>query len=141
MCDHFKFGQNNTQNEQTNDNTLKSATCNQTTKFAQAVIDPNEITVCFKNADSQNTPKDSPNTPALFTKPVDKQGHSKKLESFRNVPWFACQDLKGVLPKRVSFNDIPDVIASQEVGNERFLANHEAGWNSHCSENDAGHCK
>ena len=140
LCDQFKLGQNNSPTQQTNTATPNSTAHNQNNS-AQAAIDPEEITVCFENEDSQGAQNSSPNTPAHSAKPVDKQGDSNKSENPRNLPWFSCQDLKDVLPKRVSFNDIPDVIASREYGNERFLANHEAGWNSHYCEDDTRQCK
>ena len=140
LRDQFKLGQNNSankQNEQMN-NTSNAVTPNQN-NFAQTTIDPREIEVFFKDPFSVNTSNTTPNTSSPSTNPMDnRQEHAKKLTNLRNYPWFASHILKHDLPKRVSFNDIPDVIAEWKIGNEKLLAKQEAGWNSDHSDNEPG---
>jgi hypothetical protein len=146
LRDQFKLAQNSSPNEpngQINNNT--SVTPNQN-NFAQTSIDPKEIEMFFENPVSHNP---NTTTPTLSTKPMNEQGHSKKFENLGNCPWFASEVLQDILPKRVSFNDIPDVIAERKIGNEKLLANDEAGWKSDYSEDEPGeaseqnhkHCK
>lgn len=113
----------------------------------QPIIDPKQIEINFENPESQGTPNTAatPNNTSYnhSTKATDKHRTSRKVEDPINYMWFpSCgsQNVKDVLPKRVSFNDIPDVIAAQRTGNNAMLspADREAGWSSDYSEDDTG---
>ena len=111
-------------------NTPEPVTPNQP-NVHQNVIDPKEIEVFFENGFSQKAPNTTSGTPLSTNSVNNKQGNSKK-----NYAWVASQVDEDDFPKRVSFNDIPDVIAEWEIGNEKLKVIEEDGWNSDISEDE-----
>ena len=93
-------------------------------EFVQT-MNPREIISASQNTTPSNTSKNS------SPKPMDKQEHSIKLQ--QTFPWYVGSQTSkdGDLPKRVSFNDIPDYIATSETGRQRVhkITNRETGIN------------
>lgn len=151
LRNHFRPRQNIVDIKSTNEinsNTQKPepVTPNQN-NILQPIIDPKQIEINFENPESLGTPNSAtkPNNTSNnhSTKATEKQRNSKKVEDPKNyVSFQSCgsQNVKDILPKRVSFNDIPDVIAAQRTGNKAILhlADQEAGWSSDYSEDDTG---
>ena len=90
----------------------------------QNTVDPKEIEMFFESRFSENTTP-TPQTPT-------------QTKNLRNQQWCTSQTAEEDFPKRVSFNDIPDVIAEWEIGKEKLKANEKAGWNSDYSEDEPG---
>ena len=90
----------------------------------QNTVDPKEIEMFFEDRFSEKATNTAP-TPQTPT----------QTKNLRNQPWCTSEE---DFPKRVSFNDIPDVIAEWEIGKEQLKANEEAGWNSDYSEDRPG---
>ena len=102
--------------------------------LAEKTLDPKEIEMSFKNLGARNK---IANDHSSSNKPLEKQENSRKFENLRKYPCLAVQDMTDVLPKRVSFNDIPDVIAERKTMNQKFLPNQETEWDSDYSDDES----
>lgn len=133
LRDQFRLGQNNAPNEPRKDQKHNNFGNTLDQNVVQSTIDPKDVELFFENPFTHNM-RDCPQS-TLHTKHIDQQGALGKFDKFINYPLATSQGFKDVLPKRVSFNDIPDVIATQEVGNENIMASQE-GWKSDYSNDE-----